>query len=101
MNSFQRTSRDGYRNGEYGVNGDEKYYPDHVDRGEGASAGRPARRLEAPPLVAAMSQEHRAGLEARMRRKIDIRLMPTVVLMCVTSRTRCFVGTSLTCAGTS
>jgi len=39
------------------------------------------RRLVAPPLVAAMSAEERVEAEARMRRKIDTRLLPMIILM--------------------
>ncbi|KAF2683718.1 pantothenate transporter liz1 [Lentithecium fluviatile CBS 122367] len=38
-------------------------------------------KLEMPPLVAAMSQEHRLEAEARLRRKIDTRLLPMIILM--------------------
>lgn len=37
--------------------------------------------LVPPPLVAAMSKEERVVAEAKMRRKIDIRLMPMIILM--------------------
>lgn len=38
-------------------------------------------KLEPPPLVAAMSQADRLGAEARLRRKIDTRLLPMIILM--------------------
>jgi hypothetical protein len=38
-------------------------------------------KLRAPPLVAAMSAEQRVKAEARMRRKIDTRLLPMIILM--------------------
>jgi len=44
------------------------------------------RRLVAPPLVAAMSAEERIGAEARMRRKIDTRLLPMIILMYIMSK---------------
>jgi len=44
------------------------------------------RRLVAPPLVAAMSAEERVEAEARMRRKIDTRLLPMIILMYIMSK---------------
>ena len=38
-------------------------------------------KLEPPALVAAMTQEHRLEAEARLRRKIDTRLLPMIILM--------------------
>jgi hypothetical protein len=38
-------------------------------------------KLAPPPLVAAMSQEQRIQAEAEMRRKIDMRLLPMIILM--------------------
>ncbi|KAF1976241.1 pantothenate transporter liz1 [Bimuria novae-zelandiae CBS 107.79] len=38
-------------------------------------------KLEPPPLVAAMSLEQRREAEAKMRKKIDIRLLPMIILM--------------------
>lgn len=38
-------------------------------------------KLEAPPLVAAMSHEQRLEAEAKLRRKIDTRLLPMIILM--------------------
>jgi hypothetical protein len=38
-------------------------------------------KLLPPPLVAAMSQEQRLQAEAKMRRKIDTRLLPMIILM--------------------
>jgi hypothetical protein len=48
-----------------------------VDTTNGSSSGK----LVPPPLVAAMSQEQRLHAEARMRRKIDTRLLPMIILM--------------------
>ena len=42
--------------------------------------GRGAK-LQPPPLVREMSAEQRAEAEARLRRKIDTRLLPMIVLM--------------------
>lgn len=41
----------------------------------------PHGKLVAPPLVAAMTAEQRVEAEARMRRKIDTRLLPMIILM--------------------
>lgn len=38
-------------------------------------------KLQPPPLVAAMSQEHRLVAEAKLRKKIDTRLLPMIILM--------------------
>ena len=38
-------------------------------------------KLQVPPLVAAMSQEYRLDAETRLRKKIDIRLLPMIILM--------------------
>ncbi|KAJ4376564.1 hypothetical protein N0V86_006677 [Didymella sp. IMI 355093] len=44
-----------------------------------AHAGR--SRLTVPPLVAAMSKEERDAAEAKLRNKIDTRLLPMIILM--------------------
>jgi hypothetical protein len=44
--------------------------------------GRGAK-LQPPPLVGEMSAEQRAEAEAKLRRKIDTRLLPTITLMYV------------------
>jgi hypothetical protein len=44
------------------------------------------RRLEPPPLVAAMSAEERVEAERKMRKKIDTRLLPMIILMYIMSR---------------
>jgi hypothetical protein len=46
------------------------------------------RRLVAPPLVAAMSAEERVEAEKRMRRKIDTRLLPMIILMYIMSKSQ-------------
>ncbi|PSN75048.1 pantothenate transporter liz1 [Corynespora cassiicola Philippines] len=48
-----------------------------TDPGHGSSG----HKLEPPPLVAAMSQEYRLELEKSMRRKVDTRLLPMIILM--------------------
>lgn len=51
--------------------------PVNVQPGHGSSHGK----LVPPPLVAAMSQEQRFIAEAKMRKKIDYRLLPMIILM--------------------
>jgi len=43
--------------------------------------GAMSSKLEPPPLVAAMTQERRLHAEAKLRRKIDTRLLPMIILM--------------------
>jgi hypothetical protein len=43
--------------------------------------GHAPSKLSVPPLVAAMSQEQRTHAEAKLRRKIDTRLLPMIILM--------------------
>lgn len=45
------------------------------------ATGHAPSKLAPPPLVAAMSHEERQLAEAKMRKKIDIRLLPMVILM--------------------
>lgn len=49
----------------------------------------PARRgLEPPPYVKSLTPEQRASAELRLRRKIDTRLLPMIILMY--SECRCY-----------
>ena len=54
---------------------------DHVDPATEQGRGSSNSKLEPPPLVAAMSQADRLGAEARLRRKIDSRLLPMIIIM--------------------
>ncbi|KAF2874034.1 major facilitator superfamily domain-containing protein [Massariosphaeria phaeospora] len=49
----------------------------HTEPGHGHSSSK----LQPPPLVAAMTQEHRVAAEAKLKRKIDTRLLPMIILM--------------------
>jgi hypothetical protein len=49
----------------------------HTANDPGASRGK----LVAPPLVAAMSSEQRVIAEGKLRRKVDTRLLPMIILM--------------------
>jgi hypothetical protein len=48
-----------------------------AEPGHGSAHGK----LEPPPLVAAMSQQYRLEAEARLRKKVDTRLLPMIILM--------------------
>lgn len=54
---------------------------DMVDYLETANTNTPSRRLEAPGLVRNMTQEQRQHAEKTLIRKIDLRLMPALILM--------------------
>lgn len=55
---------------------------DHISDDAVPATERPLHaKLEPPPLVAAMSQEYRLEAEAKLRRKIDTRLLPMIILM--------------------
>ncbi|WYZ41473.1 hypothetical protein EsH8_V_000368 [Colletotrichum jinshuiense] len=45
------------------------------------SAEAERRGLQPPPIIAAMSREYRLELEKRLRRRIDLRLLPMIVIM--------------------
>lgn len=62
---------------------DDKIAPTTLEAGNGAVDGH--RKLVAPPLVAAMSAEERIEAEKKMRRKIDTRLLPMIILMYIMS----------------
>lgn len=73
--------------GDLGVDSgsDDKALPTHV---EGSDANiisdvssRPARIFEAPERIRNMSPEERQSVESRLKRKIDMRLMPMIILM--------------------
>ncbi|KAI9721833.1 MAG: hypothetical protein M1812_002169 [Candelaria pacifica] len=60
--------------------GDDKYAAERIDSPE-SHADVPIRIREAPPLVRGLAPEERERLEAELRRKIDFRLLPMVVLI--------------------
>jgi len=62
---------------------DDKIAPTTLEAGNGVVDGH--RKLVPPPLVAAMSAEGRIEAEKRMRRKIDTRLLPMIILMYIMS----------------
>lgn len=58
---------------------DKKPRADFIDDAAPTDTMQP--KLTVPPLVAAMSQEHRLEAEAKLRKKIDTRLLPMIILM--------------------
>jgi hypothetical protein len=54
---------------------------DDVSKGAVLSSRSRSRRLEAPEFIRNMSPEEREAIELRLRRKIDLRLMPMIILM--------------------
>jgi hypothetical protein len=66
---------------------DDKVQSQHIDGkdayGIPAVATTPARIFEAPERIRNMTPEERHAVESRLKRKIDARLMPMIVLMCV------------------
>ncbi|KAF9695691.1 hypothetical protein EKO04_006385 [Ascochyta lentis] len=58
---------------------DKKPRTDYID--DAVPAPVTQYKLTVPPLVAAMSQEHRIEAEAKLRKKIDTRLLPMIILM--------------------
>ncbi|OJD30853.1 pantothenate transporter liz1 [Diplodia corticola] len=59
---------------------DEKRDAEHIDQEEfGQHMHIPKR--EAPPLVRDLTPEQRTEMEAKLRRKIDLRLMPMIIIM--------------------
>lgn len=63
----------------------DKTAMNHVsdDAGLKTGAGHSAQisKLTPPPLVTAMTQEQRLQAEEKLRRKIDTRLLPMIILM--------------------
>jgi len=48
---------------------------------EDAAAGSPRGRLQPPPFIASLTPEQREELETQLKRKIDWRLLPAVIIM--------------------
>lgn len=49
--------------------------------GDSATASATKRGLQPPEFLAHMSAEERQELETKLKRKIDLRLMPAIILM--------------------
>ena len=63
---------------------DGKGQSHHVDAKDGtlpATSIRPTRTFEAPEFIRNMTPEERKSVEAKLKRKIDFRLMPMIILM--------------------
>ena len=60
---------------------DDKFVAQHISDTSIANHAVPNRRQEAPPLVRIMSDDERFVREAVLVRKIDLRLMPMIILM--------------------
>jgi len=58
---------------------DKKPRADYVD--DAIPGPAEGSGLAVPPLVAAMSKEERVAAEAKLRKKIDTRLLPMIILM--------------------
>jgi hypothetical protein len=54
---------------------------DDVSKGAIPSSRSRSARFEAPEFIRNMSPEEREAVELRLRRKIDLRLMPMIILM--------------------
>ena len=65
-----------------GFDADKKLNVDHAfDTGSFEATPSVGRRREAPPLVKDLTADERHGLELKLVRKIDIRLLPMLVIM--------------------
>lgn len=62
------------------IDPDAKFAPD-IEHAEGIANDQRLTKFEAPPLVRDLTPEDRHSLEMRLKKKIDIRLMPMVILM--------------------
>ncbi|OCL03477.1 pantothenate transporter liz1 [Glonium stellatum] len=70
----------------YSLPGDDKLVAEHLSDHDAAApiatpGHAPGTKLVPPPLVREMSAEQRAEAEARLRRKIDTRLLPMIIFM--------------------
>jgi hypothetical protein len=75
----------GLAGGDVDSGSDGKGQSHHVDRkdlaGPPAVSLRPARTFEAPEFIRNMTPEERHAIESKLKRKIDFRLMPMIILM--------------------
>lgn len=63
----------------------DKSRVEHIDGAKDIPSAR-TRIFEAPESIRNMTAEEREAAESRLRRKIDIRLMPMIILMYVVLR---------------
>jgi len=59
----------------------QSHHVDEKDAANPATSIRPTRTFEAPEFIRNMTPEERQSVEARLKRKIDFRLMPMIILM--------------------
>jgi len=62
---------------------DDKIQSNHVDGLDPVAAVPSKKKFEAPEFIRNMSPEERASVEASLKKKIDLRLMPMIVIMYV------------------
>lgn len=60
------------------------------------ATSEPRRGLQVPAFMLHMSVEERRELEARLKRKIDLRLMPAIIIMYILNYIDRYVGCLLT-----
>ena len=75
---------------------DAKQVTEYLDEIDGVqNADKPKRGLEAPELVRNLTAEERIKLEKKLVRKIDLRLLPPVIIMYIMNyldRVSCLIG---------
>ena len=81
MDVEKSNGKDEFNHGSYGVTGDEKFNSELIGSAEVANADVPIRQLEAPPLVRNLSPEERIYLEKKLVKKMDLRILPMIILM--------------------
>ena len=62
---------------------EDKIQTHHVDGSAPVVALPTARKFEAPEFIRNMSPDERLSIESSLKRKIDLRLMPMIVIMYV------------------
>ena len=60
---------------------EDKVQSHHVDGSDPVAAIPPKKKFEAPEFIRNMSPEERLSVETSLRKKIDLRLMPMIVIM--------------------
>lgn len=59
----------------------EKIESSHVEDAETSSSSQTRNQVTLPPLLRDLSEEERAKLNVHVKRKIDLRLLPMMLLM--------------------
>lgn len=60
---------------------DQKIMTEFLEEPQIGNHNVPNKRLEAPPLIRVLTAEDRVRAERALVRKIDLRLMPSIILM--------------------